>query len=190
MAKRSAKSSPKQPTSPWLTDIWPTERDIMIRPDRLKYVRKMIKIDGCVFCNAIKAGVKVKSLLLYKGKYAAVVMNKFPYNPGHLLIVPTRHVGEFEELKSKELYELQDLLQKGIKALKDAYDPAGFNVGLNLGAAAGAGIPEHLHYHLVPRWKGDTNFFPLISETKVIVESLEETFERLLPLFKDVGNDG
>lgn len=189
MSKLSKKKSSKQATSPWLTDIWPTERDIMVRPERLKYVRKLLKVDGCVFCNSLKAGVKVRSLLLFKSKYAAVVMNKYPYNPGHLLIIPTRHIGEFEQLKAKELFELNELIQRSIKVLKEAYDPAGFNVGLNLGAAAGAGIPEHLHYHLVPRWKGDTNFFPLISETKVIVESLEQTFERLLPLFKE-SSDG
>lgn len=161
----------------------------MIRPDRLKYVRKLIKVDGCVFCNSLKSGVGVKSLLVHKGKFASIVMNKFPYNPGHLLIIPNHHVGEFTDLKQKELYELQDLLKLSIKVLRKAYDPAGFNVGLNLGAAAGAGIPEHLHYHIVPRWKGDTNFFPLLAETKVIVEDLEATFDRLLPLFEELNND-
>lgn len=160
----------------------------MIRPDRLKYVRKLIKVDGCVFCNAVKAGKGFENLLVHKGKNASVVMNKFPYNPGHLLIIPNSHAGEFTELKGKELYELQDLLKLSLKVLKEAYDPAGFNVGLNLGAAAGAGIPEHLHYHVVPRWKGDTNFFPLLAETKVIVEDLEATFDRLLPLFKELSD--
>lgn len=198
MAKRtvSSKSAGKKasargakdnfsPPSPWLANVWPTERDILIRPDRLKYVRKLIKVEGCVFCNACRAGVGFKNLVLHKRKHAMVVMNKFPYNPGHLLVIPTRHVGEFENLKKSELYELQDLLRLSLKALRKAYDPAGFNVGLNLGAAAGAGIPEHLHYHVVPRWKGDTNFFPLLAETKVIVEDLESTFDRLLPFFKE-----
>lgn len=182
--KKSASKALPQP-SPWLTNIWPTERDIMIRPERLKYVRKLIKVEGCVFCNAVKSGVGFENLVLHIGKTASVVMNKFPYNPGHLLIIPNRHVGEFTELNKNELYELQDLVKMSLQVLRDAYEPAGFNVGLNLGAAAGAGIPEHLHYHVVPRWKGDTNFFPLLAETKVIVEDLESTYERLLPLFKE-----
>ncbi len=187
--KSTEKLRPLPKVSPWLADVWPTERDIMIRPDRLKYVRKLLKVDGCVFCNAIKGGVKFETLLLHKNKIAAVIMNKFPYNPGHLLIVPTRHQGEFESLNSDELTELNKLVQLSIKVLKEAYDPSGFNVGLNLGKAAGAGIPEHLHYHVVPRWKGDTNFFPLLAETKVIVEKLEATFDRLLPLFKELSDE-
>lgn len=182
------KLKPLPKVSPWLADVWPTERDIMIRPDRLKYVRKLLKVDGCVFCNAVKGGVKFETLMLHKTKVAAVVMNKFPYNPGHLLIVPTRHQGEFENLKTNELTELNTLVQLSIKVLKAAYEPAGYNVGLNLGKAAGAGIPEHLHYHVVPRWKGDTNFFPLLADTKVIVEDLESTFDRLLPLFKELSD--
>jgi ATP adenylyltransferase len=188
-AKKSKKTVALPKPSPWLTDVWPTERDIMIRPDRLKYVRKLIKVDGCVFCNAHKAGKGFKSLLLHKGRNASVMMNKFPYNPGHLLIIPNRHVGEFTELKKGELYELQDLIKLSLKVLREAYDPSGFNVGLNLGAAAGAGIPDHIHYHIVPRWKGDTNFFPLLAETKVIVEDLEATFDRLLPLFKELNDE-
>ncbi len=190
VSKKSAeKAKPFPKRSPWLADVWPTERDIMIRPDRLKYVRKLIKVDGCVFCHAVKSGEGFKNLVLHKGKNASVVMNKFPYNPGHLLIVPNNHIGEFTDLKGKELYELQDLLKLSLKVLREAYDPSGFNVGLNLGAAAGAGIPEHIHYHIVPRWKGDTNFFPLLAETKVIVEDLEATFDRLLPLFEELSDD-
>lgn len=175
--------------SPWLADVWPTERDIMVRPDRLKYVRKLIKVEGCVFCKAVRSGKGFKNLLLHKAKNASVVMNKYPYNPGHLLIIPNRHEGEFTDLKKSELHELHDLVQLSLKVLREAYDPSGFNVGLNLGAAAGAGIPEHLHYHIVPRWKGDTNFFPLLAETKVIVEDLEATFDRLVPLFKELSDD-
>jgi ATP adenylyltransferase len=111
-------------------------------------------------------------------------MNKYPYNTGHLLIIPLRHCGEFSELTREELYEMQDLLQLSVAALRSEYKPGGFNVGLNLGSAGGAGIPEHLHYHLVPRWDGDTNFFPLLAETKVVVEDLEVTYQRLLPYYK------
>jgi ATP adenylyltransferase len=164
---------------------WPTERAVLFKPDRLKYVRKMIKPEGCVFCAASAKGVGAESLLLYRGEHAIIVMNKFPYNPGHVLILPRRHCGEFLELTDAEHTEINQMLRRVVAALKEVYNPAGFNVGLNLGAASGAGIPEHLHFHVVPRWSGDTNFFPLLAQTKVVVETLEQTFERLLPYFQN-----
>src|SRR6476659_236814 len=104
-SKKSAVKKPNVAPSPWLANVWPTERDIMIRPERLKYVRKLIKVEGCVFCNAIKTGVGFENLVLHVGKTASVLMNKFPYNPGHLLVIPTRHIGEFTQLNKTELYE-------------------------------------------------------------------------------------
>lgn len=166
--------------------IWPEERDVMFRPDRLKYVRKLIKADGCVFCAAAKAGPSFESLCLFKNKFAMVVLNKFPYNGGHLLVLPTRHTGDFASLKSEEGAEIHRIVQASVGILGKVYNCEGFNVGLNLGAAAGAGIPDHLHYHIVPRWWGDTNFFPLLADTKVIVETLEQTFERLLPYYESL----
>ncbi len=160
------------------------ERAVMFRPDRLKYVRKIDRPKGCVFCEARKKGVRFSSLVLLEREHAMVVMNKFPYNNGHLLVLPTRHCGDFLKLTQAELIELQDLNRLAIEVLTKVYEPAGFNMGLNLGKVAGAGIPEHLHYHLIPRWRGDTNFFPLIAETKVVVETLEQTYQRLLPYFK------
>ena len=115
-----------------------------------------------------------------------VVLNKYPYNNGHTLVIPTRHVGEFTKLDAKEHRDLHALLRETVRVLQDTYECGGLNVGLNLGSAAGAGIPEHLHYHVVPRWRGDTNFFPLLAETKVVVETLEQSYERLLPLFKKI----
>jgi ATP adenylyltransferase len=165
-------------------DIWPVERKTLFNPERLRYVRKLIQPKGCVFCNAVKVGVRYKSLLLYKGKKAIIVLNKYPYNNGHLLVLPRRHCGEFLELSESEHSEINRCLQAAIAALKDAYSPKGFNVGLNLGSAAGAGIPEHLHYHVIPRWTGDTNFFALIADTKVVVETLEQTYRRLVPYFE------
>ena len=173
-AARVAKETPR----------WPTERAVLFKPDRMKYVRKMIKPQGCVFCNAVASGVGPESLLLHAGPNAIVVMNKFPYNPGHLLVLPRRHVGDFLDLSPDELRDVSAMVQTCVKILREVYQPGGFNVGLNLGSTSGAGIPEHLHFHIVPRWDGDTNFFPLIAGTKVVVETVEQTFDRLLPYFE------
>ncbi len=161
--------------------VWPLERDVLFRPDRFKYVRKLVKSEGCVFCEARKIGVSFESLCLYQSRYSMIVLNKFPYNSGHLLVIPKRHQGELELLSEKESQDLHQTLRLAIKVLKKAYVPGGINVGLNLGQVAGAGIPEHLHYHVIPRWSGDLNFFPLVAETKTVIESLEMSFERLLP---------
>lgn len=164
-------------------EIWPSERQVLFKPERLRYVRKLIKPDGCVFCAAVKHGVSSESLLLYQDELAIVVMNKYPYNTGHLLVLPKRHCGDFIQLTPAESAALQACLRRAVEALSEVFNPDGFNIGMNLGSAAGAGIPEHLHYHLVPRWSGDTNFFPLIAETKVVIETLETSFAKLLPFF-------
>ena len=132
---------------------------------------------------AVAAGPSPESLLIYQGKHAIVMLNKFPYNNAHLLVLPLRHCGDFLQLTPDEHREIAECMRRSIAAISDAYKPAGFNCGLNLGAASGAGIPEHLHYHIIPRWVGDTNFFPIIANTKVVVETLEQTYERLLPYF-------
>ncbi len=167
-------------------NIWPIERDVLIRPDRMKYVRKLIKPEGCVFCNAAKGGVSYETLCVYKTKHSMVVLNKFPYNSGHVLVLPVRHCGDVLQLHDDEYAEIQNTVRLVMKALMEIYEPGGINVGLNHGAVAGAGIPEHLHYHVIPRWAGDLNFFPLIAETKVLVESLEQTYEKLLGYFKKI----
>lgn len=172
-----------QSSSSTKASSWPNERQILFKPERLKYVRKVDKPKGCVFCAAVEKGVGSKSLLLFDGKHAIVILNKYPYNNGHALVLPRRHCGDFLELNPNEQLEINRCLKQVIHALGETYSPAGFNVGLNLGSAAGAGIPEHLHYHVIPRWRGDTNFFPLIAETKVVVETLEQTFDRLIPYF-------
>lgn len=164
-------------------DIWPMERDVLFRPDRFKYVRKLIKPEGCVFCNAARNEISFETLCIYKSKHSMVVLNKFPYNSGHLLVIPLKHEGNLMALKNEVFHDLQDTLRLAMEALEAIYQPGGMNVGLNHGAVAGAGIPEHLHYHVIPRWSGDLNFFPLIAETKVVVESLEQTYDRLLGYF-------
>ena len=140
---------------------------------------------GCVFCGLLDGGALEDRRILRRGDHAFVTLAKYPYNPGHLLILPVRHVGELEELTAEENAEIAVLLQRGIRAVRAASEPHGFNVGLNLGRTAGAGIPEHLHWHVVPRWSGDTNFMPVVGGTRVLPELLTETFEKLKPHFEE-----
>lgn len=189
-AKASASKKTKAAKSPSLfaqlgKEIWPLERDILFRPDRLKYVRKLIQPDGCVFCRAAEEKPSFETLCVYRTKHSMIVLNKFPYNSGHLLVIPRKHLADLSDLSQEEFTDLHNLLREAVKALRSTYEPQGFNVGLNLGAVAGAGIPDHLHYHVIPRWAGDLNFFPLIAETKTVIETLESTFDRLLAYFKD-----
>jgi ATP adenylyltransferase len=167
-------------------NVWPMERDVLFRPDRMKYVRKLIKPEGCVFCNAAKHEISFDTLCVYKTKHAMVVLNKFPYNSGHVLVLPVRHCGDLLKLSDAEFTDVQNTIRHTMAAINSIYQPGGINLGLNHGAVAGAGIPEHLHYHMIPRWAGDLNFFPLIAETKVLVESLEQTYEKFLEYFKKI----
>lgn len=181
---RTPVSKVKKDSGLSLKDIWPQERDFMQRPDRLKYVRKLVKPKGCVFCWAAKSEVSFESLVLFKNRDVMVMLNKYPYNNGHLLVLPTRHCGDLAKLKSKEHLKVSEAVRQTAIVLQKVYGCAGLNIGMNHGSVAGAGIPEHLHWHVIPRWYGDTNFFPLIAETKVHAETLEQTFDRLLPFFK------
>lgn len=168
-------------------DVWPQERDFFERPDRFRYVRKLLPPTECVFCTAEKAAVGFESLVLSKDKHCIVLMNKYPYNTGHLLVSPRQHVGNLWELDDEINAAVAKCLKKSVGLLKEAIGCQGFNLGLNLGAVAGAGIPDHLHWHIVPRWGGDTNFFPLIAETKVLPETLEQTYSRLQGYFSPKG---
>jgi ATP adenylyltransferase len=136
---------------------------------------------SCVFCDLPQS--EEAGRILADTELAYAVLNKFPYNPGHLLVVPRRHTGDIETLTAQENAELQSLLQRSVRALREESEPHGFNIGMNLGAVAGAGIPDHLHWHVVPRWSGDTNFMPVVGETRVLPELLEETARRLAPRF-------
>jgi ATP adenylyltransferase len=137
---------------------------------------------ACVFCTLL-AGNEDGERILRRDEHAFVTLAKYPYNPGHLLVLPTRHVGELEELTPEEHAGITALLTRGVRALREASEPHGFNIGLNLGHVAGAGIPEHLHWHVVPRWGGDTNFMPVIGQTRVLPQLLAESYETLAPLF-------
>jgi ATP adenylyltransferase len=136
----------------------------------------------CVFCDAV-ARIATEPLVVHRGVHAFVILNKFPYNNGHLMVVPTRHVGRLASLAADELNEFITLTQVGERALTEAYRPHGFNMGLNLGKPAGAGVLDHLHMHVVPRWNGDTNFMTVLGETRVLPEEMRETGNRVRAAF-------
>jgi len=150
-------------------------------PWRIKYIRMNKKSKGCFLCEYIKENRDRENLILYRGKKAFIIMNKYPYNNGHLMVAPYRHVKSIEDLFEEEISEIFKLLILCKKALDEEMNPNGFNIGLNIGRAAGAG-EEHLHFHIVPRWVGDTNFMPVISDTKVISQSLLELYDKLKPI--------
>jgi ATP adenylyltransferase len=143
--------------------------------------------DGCVFCVGDKVEKDVCRLLLYRGRTAFVMMNKYPYTNGHLLIAPYRHISDIIDLSEEESAEMHRLLVMSRKVLQEAIMPQGFNVGMNLGRIAGAGIADHLHMHLVPRWMGDTNFMPVFADVRVIPQHLEETYGLLTEGFTKLG---
>jgi ATP adenylyltransferase len=140
--------------------------------------------DECFLCEAPKAGDDRANLIVYRAEYVYVVLNRFPYNSGHLMIVPYIHRGDLPGLEAPVASQLMEVTQRSVAVLQRAYRPDGFNVGLNLGQAAGAGVPNHLHVHVVPRWVGDTNFMPLVGDTKVLPETLDQTYDRLEPIFR------
>jgi ATP adenylyltransferase len=134
---------------------------------------------GCIFCDALAAGDDRRALILRRSPRAFLILNKFPYASGHVMVVVTRHVGTLEDATSEELGQAMDMVQVAVRGIHAAYKPDGFNVGANQGRVAGAGIIGHLHLHIVPRWNGDTNFMPVIGDTRVLPESLDTTYNRL-----------
>ncbi len=148
------------------------------------------KDEQCVFCAAQNEPLDDdKSLKVFEGKTAFIVMNLYPYNNGHLMVVPRRHLSDYSDLTKEERYEVSDLIDLAIKALRIVSSPQGFNVGANLGRAAGAGIDQHMHFHIVPRWNGDTNFMPVLGEVKVISQELLTTKKALIKAFEQLIND-
>lgn len=158
-------------------------------PWRAEYIycaagRNSTSARHCLFCGLLKTRDDAASLILHRGPRAFVVMNRFPYNNGHLMVAPNRHVATFEKLSDEEGAELFSLVQKSLAVLRRGLKPQGFNVGANIGRVAGAGVAGHVHIHIVPRWLGDVNFMPLLAETKVISEHLSETYEKLQRQFR------
>jgi len=147
-------------------------------PWRLEYI-KSARTEGCIFCTLPREGRDRDNYILYQGRWAFAILNTFPYNSGHLMIVPFRHLAMPSALTDEEHLEIAHLSTAAMEAIRETYRPEGFNTGMNLGRAAGAGIDDHLHLHVVPRWIGDTNFMPVLGEVKVLPEDLGVTYDRL-----------
>lgn len=158
--------------------------DKIFAPWRMQYILSNSddnedKGSGCIFCDFPKLDEDEKRLILHRGEYCFVILNAFPYNPGHLMVVPYRHTCDFTSLTPDELAELTRLCQTAYKVLDKVMAPHGYNIGMNIGKVAGAGIDQHLHMHIVPRWNGDTNFMPVLGEVRVVSEALNSTWKRL-----------
>ena len=147
-------------------------------PWRLEYVAGADEDDGCVFCRAAEAEDRT-GLVVHRGERAFCMLNKYPYASGHVMVAPFRHVAEFGELEADEALEIHRLAAAGMGALAETFGPQGYNVGWNLGRIAGAGVVDHVHLHVVPRWAGDTNFMPVLADVKVLPEHLDETRAKL-----------
>lgn len=156
--------------------------DRLWAPWRMSYILETVKQEqpsGCIFCNMLNDTDDVRNLLLVRAEHCFVVMNLFPYNSGHLMVIPLRHTADFASITAAEHTEMGAMIELSRKALAECFTPHGYNIGMNIGRAAGAGILDHLHYHVVPRWNGDSNFMSAVGETKVLSESLPESYGRL-----------
>ena len=150
----------------------------------MEYIENHDKEDGCVFCNAQAKEDDSVNLIAHRGERAYVILNRYPYTSGHLMVNPFEHVSSIEELDVETRTEMMELTSRCTTALRNIYRPQGFNVGINMGEAAGAGVLGHVHIHIVPRWKGDTNFMSSVGQTRVLPEALEDTFERIRQYFQ------
>lgn len=155
---------------------------VLWAPWRMEYILSE-KEKGCIFCTKPKEDKDRENLILYRDERVYVIMNKYPYNNGHLMVVPYLHTSSFDGLSEKDLFDLIKITRFSIDCLKRAFHPEGFNIGVNIGQAAGAGIEEHLHIHIVPRWVGDSSFMAVLAEVNVIPEHILQTYDRLYPFF-------
>ena len=159
--------------------------DRLWTPWRFEYIRTADQAPSCVFCDILKQTHDADHFVLFRGRNAFVLLNLFPYTSGHLLVVANRHISLLGDATPEELQEIILLSQKCEGALRQEYKPQGYNLGFNLGRAAGAGVEHHLHMHVLPRWTGDSNFVSVVGETRILPEELPNTYERLLPYFKN-----
>ncbi|MGA7300503.1 MAG: HIT domain-containing protein [Candidatus Sulfotelmatobacter sp.] len=159
--------------------------DYLWTPWRYAYVSTAEKATGCVFCNAVAANDDEKTLIIYRGKLCFVILNAYPYTPGHVMIVPYAHLDELRKLPAEAASEMMTLSQRMESLLRELYHPDGINLGMNIGKAAGAGIAGHIHMHVLPRWVADANFMSVVGETRILPETLEETWKRMT---KELGN--
>ncbi len=155
-------------------------------PWRLAYI-KGPEPEGCIFCTKPAEGRDEENLIVWRGGSAFVMLNRYPYNSGHVMAVPVRHTGDLEDLSPAEVQDLWEAVRRSVRALRRALGAQAFNIGINLGRAAGAGIVDHLHVHVVPRWAGDTNFMPVLADVKVIPQHLEDTYRQLREAFQQDG---
>ena len=147
-------------------------------PWRIKYIQ-MGKVEGCFLCEKPRQDSDAQNYILHRGEKNFIILNNYPYNPGHLMIAPYRHVATMEGLTKEELHEHFEIVSRSLKVLRQVFNPGGFNIGINMGKVAGAGLEEHVHTHIVPRWQGDTNFMPVVSDVRVVPEALAETYKKL-----------
>ncbi|HEV3218201.1 MAG TPA: HIT domain-containing protein [Candidatus Acidoferrales bacterium] len=152
--------------------------DYLWTPWRYRYIADVNKNDGCIFCDALKGGDE-KARIVLRGELNFIILNAFPYTSGHVMIVPYQHVADLKDCKPEALAEMMRLAQRVERALAAEYKPEGYNLGMNLGRAAGAGVTGHLHMHVLPRWSGDSSFMTTVGETRVVPEDLDTTFEKL-----------
>lgn len=158
-----------------MKDLW--------APWRMQYILGPKCRNGCVLCAPEQTDEDEERLIVYRGRHVFVMLNRYPYSSGHLMVIPYRHVSDITDLSPEEGHELMEVVQLSCRALREYCHPQGMNVGLNLGEAAGAGIGMHMHMHIVPRWNGDSNFMAVLDDVRVIPEALEETYRRLVPVF-------
>lgn len=155
-------------------------------PWRMPYIEEGERQPGCLFCNKVRENRDEDNYILYRAERCFVMMNLYPYNSGHLMVVPYQHVGRIEEIHPETGAELFQVVQLATNALQECMSPDGFNTGINQGKVSGAGVADHIHVHIVPRWNGDTNFMPVLADTKVMPELLSATASKLRPLFAQV----
>jgi ATP adenylyltransferase len=155
-------------------------------PWRMEYIDEGAKDPGCIFCTKFRQPDLKAGLVLGHSRHAVVMMNNYPYNSGHLLVAPKHHANSLANLTPDEYSDLSEVLRRAIEITKQVYHPGGVNIGMNLGKCAGAGIEDHLHWHIVPRWEGDTNFMPVVGETRVMPQHLADSYDRLAPHFQKV----
>ena len=156
-------------------------------PWREEYIRNVCQMNECIFCRALKLNDDQKAYILFRGKHNFIMLNKYPYTPGHLMIAPYKHLNSIESAEKKSSGEMMELLTKCLVILREHYNPQGFNTGMNIGHSAGAGVADHYHLHIIPRWIGDSNFMPLIGKTKVVLQDLHTTYDQLLTRFQNKG---
>jgi ATP adenylyltransferase len=161
----------------------------LFTPWRMEYILSAKK-PGCIFCDMLETGDDRELLVLHRGQLAFLVLNKYPYNNGHFMAVPYHHVDTLEDLAPEEMTEIMTLAALGMRALRQASHPDGFNLGVNVGTMAGAGVKDHLHLHVVPRWGGDTNYMSVLSATRVIPQTLADTYDQLKAVVVELAHDG